>query len=216
MSPASSVTTLSSCSSPLMKPSHLFFALSLLLAGLLPTVALAADDCPRTAYLAVERKTGECHSYPGVCRAPADAIPVQSCPVPDLPLDFDGLWRVKAVQEDGSKPRFSLLSVRVREQQAALVLLVNESWEAFVAPFDSSTNSAQVISWDKAGYNGWHLNFIGEYNAVLQGDFCIGAPLGGVTNPFVTPSASSGAGLPLPGSGCRVPEGSSLQLEKLL
>jgi hypothetical protein len=190
--------------------------LAVLSASLAPLLAVAADDCPATAYLAVERKTGVCHTYPGVCRAPTDAIPVQTCPIPDLPLDLDGLWRVKSGASDGSKPRFSLLSVRITGQQAALVFLVNDAWEAFVAPFDPATNSAQVISWDKAGYNGWHLNFIGEYNAVLKGDFCTGAPLGGATNPFVTPSAASGNGLPLAGTGCRVPEGTSLQLEKLL
>lgn len=203
----------SSLSRPLRRA---FATLAVLGAGLSPLSLLAAEDCPASPYFAVERKTGVCHAYPGVCRAPADAVPVQSCQGGEMPLDLDGLWRVKSTAADGSKPRFSLLSVRITGQQAALVFLVNDAWEAFVAPFDTATNSAQVISWDKSGYNGWHLNFLGEYSAVLKGDFCIGAPLGGAANPFVTPSAVSGNGLPLPGTGCRVPEGVSLQLEKLL
>ena len=106
--------------------------------------------------------------------------------------------------------------MRVTGTTAALVFLNNGAWEAFVAPFDEQTQTARVTSWNGGGYNVWSINFYGETSAMLQGERCLGAPLGGVANPFVTPTAYSGAGLPLPGSGCRVPEGSSLQLEKLL
>ena len=190
--------------------------LAVLGACLLPLSSVAAADCPATPYLAVERKTGVCHAYPGVCRAPADAVPVQSCQGGEMPLDLDGLWRVKSTAADGSKPRFSLLSVRITGQQAVLVFLVNDAWEAFVAPFDPTTNSAQVTSWDKGAYNGWHLNFLGEYSAVMKGDFCVTSSSSTAANPFVTPSAASGNGLPVPGMGCRLPERVSLQLEKLL
>lgn len=182
--------------------------------------AWAADAvCVAMIQPAVETATGICNTFPTPCEVPKGWVPVERCFQDAYPGDRDGIWSVMPGQTDASgKPlTLPLLALRISmpTNSGAVLFLHEGAWEGYVGPFDPTTASLRITTFNQQAYNVWSVGIGSDNYAWINGEVCRDG-----SNPMAQGDLEQGDGSTTPPanvtSRCLIPEGIQIGLEKLL
>ncbi len=133
--------------------------------------------------------------------------------------DMDGIWAIPNVSVQ-QQPVASYFSIRAGTNGLLVVIrLGSYDWQAFVTTLNG--NSATVTTLTTQAINSWRIDFVSAEQATITGVLCI--TNGGGIQPLIASTTVGTAptadviGMPIRvGNGCFIPQGTVLNLTKLL